>query len=410
MGDRVILHIDCNSFYASVEQVFRPELADVPMAVCGDPEGRHGIILAKNEKAKAYGVATAETIWQAKRKCPDLVLVPPRMDEYRRFSRRINAIYAEYTDMVEPFSLDESWLDVTASRQLFGDGKTIADTIRRRVREEIGVTVSVGVSFNKVFAKLGSDYKKPDATTVFLRKDMEKTVWTLPVNSLLFVGRSAANTLAKSHIETIGDLARTDRDLLVRLLGKLGDTLSDYARGLDDAPVAKLGDVREVKSVGNGMTFRRDLVTEEDIRVGLHVLCDSVAHRLRRSGLRAWTVQVTIKDTDLKSITRQTTLSRATDLSSEMLTAAMTLTMANRPKAIRMLTVTVSGLTDQTTGEQISLFADEQLPDVDRQRRLEHTLDRLRDRYGWSSVRPGATLQNDLGIAESAPRGAEDED
>lgn len=410
MGDRVILHIDCNSFYASVEQVFRPELADVPMAVCGDPEGRHGIILAKNEKAKAYGVATAETIWQAKRKCPDLVLVPPRMDEYRRFSRRINAIYAEYTDMVEPFSLDESWLDVTASQQLFGDGKTIADTIRRRVREEIGVTVSVGVSFNKVFAKLGSDYKKPDATTVFLRKDMEKTVWTLPVNSLLFVGRSAANTLAKSHIETIGDLARTDRDLLVRLLGKLGDTLSDYARGLDDAPVAKLGDVREVKSVGNGMTFRRDLVTEEDIRVGLHVLCDSVAHRLRRSGLRAWTVQVTIKDTDLKSITRQTTLSRATDLSSEMLTAAMTLTMANRPKAIRMLTVTVSGLTDQTTGEQISLFADEQLPDVDRQRRLEHTLDRLRDRYGWSSVRPGATLQNDLGIAESAPRGAEDED
>ena len=410
MGDRVILHIDCNSFYASVEQVFRPELADVPMAVCGDPEGRHGIILAKNEKAKAYGVATAETIWQAKRKCPDLVLVPPRMDEYRRFSRRINAIYAEYTDMVEPFSLDESWLDVTASQQLFGDGKTIADTIRRRVREEIGVTVSVGVSFNKVCAKLGSDYKKPDATTVFLRKDMEKTVWTLPVNSLLFVGRSAANTLAKSHIETIGDLARTDRDLLVRLLGKLGDTLSDYARGLDDAPVAKLGDVREVKSVGNGMTFRRDLVTEEDIRVGLHVLCDSVAHRLRRSGLRAWTVQVTIKDTDLKSITRQTTLSRATDLSSEMLTAAMTLTMANRPKAIRMLTVTVSGLTDQTTGEQISLFADEQLPDVDRQRRLEHTLDRLRDRYGWSSVRPGATLQNDLGIAESAPRGAEDED
>ena len=410
MGDRVILHIDCNSFYASVEQVFRPELADVPMAVCGDPEGRHGIILAKNEKAKAYGVATAETIWQAKRKCHDLVLVPPRMDEYRRFSRRINAIYAEYTDMVEPFSLDESWLDVTASQQLFGDGKTIADTIRRRVREEIGVTVSVGVSFNKVFAKLGSDYKKPDATTVFLRKDMEKTVWTLPVNSLLFVGRSAANTLAKSHIETIGDLARTDRDLLVRLLGKLGDTLSDYARGLDDAPVAKLGDVREVKSVGNGMTFRRDLVTEEDIRVGLHVLCDSVAHRLRRSGLRAWTVQVTIKDTDLKSITRQTTLSRATDLSSEMLTAAMTLTMANRPKAIRMLTVTVSGLTDQTTGEQISLFADEQLPDVDRQRRLEHTLDRLRDRYGWSSVRPGATLQNDLGIAESAPRGAEDED
>ena len=409
MGDRVILHIDCNSFYASVEQVFRPELAEVPMAVCGDPEGRHGIILAKNEKAKAYGIATAETIWQAKRKCPELVLVPPRMDEYRRFSRRINAIYADYTDMVEPFSLDESWLDVTGSQQLFGDGKTIADTIRRRVREEIGVTVSVGVSFNKVFAKLGSDYKKPDATTMFLREDVPQKVWPLPVTSLLFVGRSAAATLEKSHIYTIGDLARADRELLVRLLGKLGDTLCDYARGLDDSPVAKLGDSREIKSVGNGMTFRRDLASEEDIRLGLHVLCDSVAHRLRRSGLRGWTVQVTIKDTNLKSITRQTTLPRATDLSSEMLEAAMALTLANRPAAIRMLTVTVSGLTDDTTGEQTSLFAEEQLPDLDNRRRLEHTLDRLRDRYGWSSVRPGATLQNDLGIDESAPRGADDE-
>ena len=410
MGDRVILHIDCNSFYASVEQVFRPELANLPMAVCGDPEGRHGIILAKNEKAKAYGVATAETIWQAKRKCPDLVLVPPRMSEYRRFSRRINELYAEYTDMVEPYSLDESWLDVTASQHLFGDGKTIADTIRRRVREEIGITVSVGVSFNKVFAKLGSDYKKPDATTVFSREEMESKVWSLPVTSLLFVGRSAAKTLARSHIETIGDLARTDREVLVHLLGKLGDTLCDYARGLDDSPVAKIGDTREIKSVGNGMTFRRDLLNEEDIRIGLRALCDSVAHRLRRSGLCGWTVQVTIKDTDLKSITRQITLPHATDLSSEMLTAAMTLTMANRPKAIRMLTVTVSGLTDSAVGEQTSLFEDEQLPDLDRQRRLEHTLDRLRDRYGWCSVRSGATLQNDLGIEQSAPRGAEDEE
>lgn len=406
MKDRVILHADCNGFFASVEQVFRPELCDVPMAVCGDPENRHGIILAKNEKAKAYGIQTAETVWQAKRKCPDLVLVPPHMDEYRRFSRRINAIYADYTDMVEPFSIDESWLDVTGSQQLFGDGKTIADTIRRRVREEIGVTVSIGVSFNKIFAKLGSDYKKPDATTVFLREDVEERIWPLPVTDLLFVGRSAAATLERARIRTIGDLAQADRELLVKLLGKMGDTLCDYARGLDDSPVAKIGEEREVKSVGNGMTFRRDLVTEDDIRLGLHGLCDSVAQRLRRSGLRGWTVQVTIKDANLKSITRQTTLPHATDLSAEIWQTAVELTLANRPAAIRMLTVTVSGLTDEQGGEQVSLFDEDELPDLDRQRRLEHTLDTLRDRYGWSAVRPGATIKNDIGVDDEAPKGA----
>ncbi|MBQ3132905.1 MAG: DNA polymerase IV [Clostridia bacterium] len=410
MKDRVILHVDCNSFFASVEQVFRPELADVPMAVCGDPENRHGIILAKNEKAKAYGIVTAETVWQAKRKCPSLVLVPPHMEEYRRFSRRINDIYADFTDMVEPFSLDESWLDVTGSQQLFGDGKTIADTIRRRIREEIGVTVSVGVSFNKVFAKLGSDYKKPDATTVFGREEMELIVWKLPVTDLLFVGKSAAATLDRARIRTIGDLAHADRELLVKLLGKLGDTLSDYARGLDDSPVAKLGENREIKSVGNGMTFRRDLVSEEDIRSGLHGLCDSVAYRLRKSGLRGWTVQVTIKDADLKSITRQTTLPHSTDLSAEIWQTAIKLTLDNRPAAIRMLTVTVSGLTDKPDGEQISLFAEEELPDLDRQRRLENTLDSLRGRFGWDAVTPGAALKNDIGVGGGASHGAEDGD
>ena len=190
MMDRTILHCDCNGFYASVECYFHPELKKVPMAVCGDPESRHGIILAKNELAKGYGVITAETVWQAKRKCPSLVLVPPRRKDYVAFSRRINAIYQEYTDLVEPFGIDESWLDVTASRRLFGDGKTIADTLRRRIREEVGVTISVGVSFNKVFAKLGSDYQKPDATTIIDRENFRQIVWPLPVEALLFVGKS----------------------------------------------------------------------------------------------------------------------------------------------------------------------------------------------------------------------------
>ncbi|MBO5917332.1 MAG: DNA polymerase IV, partial [Oscillospiraceae bacterium] len=206
--ERVIFHCDLNSFFASVELLDHPELRHLPVAVCGDPEGRHGIILAKNEPAKAVGVRTAETIWQAKRKCPELVLLPSHHDRYREFSRRVNAIYEEFTDRVEPFGIDESWLDVTGKLHLFGgDAQALADRIRARVRTELGLTVSVGVSFNKVFAKLGSDYKKPDATTVIGREDVERMVFPLPVTDLLFVGRAAAQELARYGVHTIGQLA-----------------------------------------------------------------------------------------------------------------------------------------------------------------------------------------------------------
>ena len=240
--ERIIFHCDLNSFYASVELLDHPELRHLPVAVCGDPESRHGIILAKNEPAKKFRVQTAETIWQAKRKCPDLVLLPAHHRVYREFSRRINRMYQDYTDLVEPFGIDESWLDVSGTLHLFGgDPTALADEIRRRMRQEFGLTISVGVSFNKVFAKLGSDYKKPDATTCITRENFRQMVWPLPVGDLLYVGRAAAETMKKFGVRTIGDLARFDRESLFHLLGRHGAQLHDYANGLDRAPVAPAG-------------------------------------------------------------------------------------------------------------------------------------------------------------------------
>ena len=258
--ERTILHCDCNSFYASVETQLDPTLADGPSAVCGDPESRHGIILAKNEKAKAFGVQTAETIWQAKRKCPDLRLVAPHREEYVKYSRRCNELYLQYTDLVDPFGIDESFLDVTGSMHLFGTGEQIADELRRRMREEVGLTISVGVSFNRAFAKLGSDYKKPDATTVFSRENFRERVWPLPVNTLLYVGKRAAARLDGLGVHTIGDLAACEPAFVHGIFGKQGDMLLRYARGEDDEPVRSFYAEREVKSVGNGMTFAHNLL------------------------------------------------------------------------------------------------------------------------------------------------------
>ena len=275
--DRVILHCDCNGFFASVETLLNPSLADVPMAVAGDPESRHGIILAKNEKAKKYGVATAEPIWQAKQKCPDLVCVLPHHDMYHRISQRVNAIYLDYTDLVDPFGIDESFLDITGSLKLFGmTPREMADDIRARVRHEIGITISVGVSFCRVFAKLGSDYKKPDATTVIDRENFRTVAYPLPVSALLFAGKRTTDALAQLGVRTIGDLAAAERRLLVERLGEAGDTLWKYANGLDDEPVRAYDDRPAPKSVGNGMTFRRDIAGEREIRAGVMALADSV--------------------------------------------------------------------------------------------------------------------------------------
>ncbi len=399
-AQRWVFHCDCNSFYASVELLHRPELRAVPTAVCGDPAHRRGIILAKNEAAKKYGVQTAETVYSALKKCPELHLLAPHHDEYRRYSRTGNAIYAAYTDRVEPFGIDESWLDMTGTWHLFGDSPAaVADRIRRQVKEETGLTLSVGVSFNKVFAKLGSDYKKPDATTVIGPEDWKRIVWPLPVGSLLYVGGSARQTLAGLGVRTIGQLAAQDPETLRHTLGKLGAELSNYARGLDDAPVRGADERPEVKSVGNSMTFARDLVTLDDVRAGAGALADEVAARLRGHGLYCTAVQVIIKDTQLKSISRQKQLPRASHLAADIGKAAVELVRGNwdgRP--IRMLSVTALGLTDGSL-VQLSLFDQGGGPADGRRENLEKSLDAIRHKFGKHAIASAGVLNNDIGLA-----------
>ena len=392
-ADRIILHCDLNSFYASVELLSRPDLHDVPVAVCGDPTTRHGIILAKNEHAKRFGVKTAETIWQAKKKCPDLVLLPSHHDLYRQFSRRVNAIYEQYTDLVEPFGIDESWLDITGTAHLFGgDPKAIADSIRRRIREELGLTLSVGVSFNKVFAKLGSDYKKPDATTVISRDNWRSIVWPLPVGDLLFVGHAVQKILHAHGVETIGQLAGCKPEMLETLLGKAGHQLYVYANGLDRDPVRAPDDQEPVKSVGNGNTFRENLTTRTQVRNGIAMLSDSVAGRLRACGMYAGGVQVTIRTPDFKTITRQKQFPSSTHLMRDLAQGAMELVEKawSPPTPIRMLTVTAIHLTpDQQTYEQVDLFTQENSPKNQRQETLEKTMDAIRGRFGSGAIQFG---------------------
>ena len=413
--DRTILHCDCNSFFASVECVFRPELKTVPMAVCGNPENRHGIILAKNELAKKAGVVTAETVWQARQKCPELVLIPPRHQEYVRFSGLVNAIYQRYTDQVEPFSIDESWLDVTGSRALFGSGETIADAIRKAVREELGITVSAGVSFNKIFAKMGSDYKKPDATTVISRENYRQLLWPLPISEMIFVGKASRTALRELGIYTIGDLARAEPSLLLVRLGKIGGILSTYARGEDQSPVTSIYDEpEEPKSVGNGMTFRRDLSGEDDLRIGVLYLADSVAARLRRHELRCRTVAVTVKDPKFHTVSKQKILPRSTDLAKTIAEVSLELIRScwNPSSPIRSITITASRF-HESGGDQLSLFQSaEEIKDPGKRERLEQALDQVRSRYGRSAVSFGRILKNDIGIGEKGstnPKGAEND-
>ena len=387
--DRVILHCDCNNYFASVELLDKPELRDQPVAVAGDPEGRHGIILAKNQIAKNYGVQTAETLWQAKKKCPGLILLPPHMDKYRAMSRRVNAIYLDYTDQVEAFSIDESWLDVTASRNLFGDGAAIADLLRRRVREELGITISVGVSWNKTFAKMGSDYKKPDATTVITRENVSQILYPLPVTDLIFVGKSSGQVLARHGIHTIGDLAACSMAEAEAWLGKGGKGLWLAARGLDDSPVRCYGEREAVKSVGNGMTYPQDLVGREACIAGLTPLCESVGARLRAQHLKCRTITLQIKDPQLKVISRQKPVDPPTNLTRYLLREVIQLLESAWPEdaPVRLFTVTAGSLMDESAPVTAQLSFLEEAPREDpRQRRLEQALDGLRNRFGQDAI------------------------
>ena len=388
--ERVILHCDLNCFYASVELLSHEDLRDVPMAVCGNPASRHGIILAKNEPAKQFGVQTAETIWQAKKKCPNLALLPPHHDLYRDYSRKVNAIYEQYTDLVEPFGIDESWLDLTGTAHLFGgDPRQIADTLRARVKQELGLTLSVGVSFNKVFAKLGSDYKKPDATTVISPENWKDLVWPLPAGDLLFVGQAARKLLRQYGVETIGQLAACKPEMLETLMGKMGTQLWGYANGLEQERVRSRYEREIVKSVGNGSTFSQNLTTEAQARSGIAVLADSVAMRLRHLGLYAGGVQVTVRDPAFHNRSRQTQFAAPTHLMRDLTNGAMELlhSLWKPPAPIRMLTVTAIHLVeDQDAYEQVDLFGAAAAPQQEKQEKLEAAMDRIRGKYGTAAI------------------------
>ena len=390
MADRVIFHCDLNCFFASVELLDKPALREVPVAVCGDPASRHGIILAKNEPAKRRGVQTAETVWQAKQKCPNLILLPPHHGLYAQYSRRINTIYGQYTDLVEPFGIDESWLDVTGSLHLFGgDARQLADDIRARLRQEVGLTISVGVSFNKVFAKLGSDYKKPDATTVISRENWRDIVWPLPVGDLLFVGRAAQRTLGQYGVETIGQLAACKPEMLEQLMGKMGVQLYRYANGLDDAPVRPQHQREPVKSVGNSTTFPENLTRWEEIRSGLQLLSDSVAGRLRKEGLYCGGVAVAVKDAQFRTVSRQMRLGTPTHLMRDIFEAAQELTRRiwKAPTPVRLLSVTALYITDSADSyQQLDLLAGDAPLRDQRQEQLESAMDTIRGKYGRDAI------------------------
>ena len=398
MGQRVIFHCDLNCFFASVELLDKPALWDVPVAVCGDPKSRHGIILAKHEPAKKRGVQPAETVWRAKKKWPVLVLLPPHHELYEVYSRRVNEIYGRFTDLVEPFGIDESWLDVTGSLHLFGgDARALADRIRATVKAETGLTVSVGVSFNKVFAKLGSDLKKPDATTVIPPEGWRDIVWPLPVGDMLFAGRSTQRVLGQYGIETIGQLAACPEEMAEQLLGKMGGQLWRYANGLDNSPV-RPGHQREpVKSVGNGTTFPTDLVRWEQIRQGLAPLCDSVATRLRRQRLYAGGVSVTLKGADFKTVSRQTRLDEPTHLMRDIWETAQELARQiwKAPTPIRAMTVTALYVTeDGQAYRQLDLLGQASAKRSERQEKLESAVDAIREKYGSGAIRFGQTQRH----------------
>ncbi len=393
MTEKVILHSDMNSFYASVEMLHHPEFHGQPLAVGGDPQARHGIVLTANYIAKKKGVKTGMALWQARQICPEIVFVPPRMDLYLRFSKMAREIYSEYTDLIEPYGIDEAWLDVTAS-SFKGDGMKIAQEISSRIKYELGVTVSIGISWNKIFAKLGSDYKKPDAITNFNHDNYKDIVWNLPVSDLLYVGRSTNQKLRKLDINTIGNLANADTYILEQHLGKMGIILWGFANGYEDDPVCKEGYEAPVKSIGNSTTTPRDLETDLDVWITIMALSESVSARLRKHGFKCRTVEITIRDSDLQSVTRQIHVEEPTNITDEIAKTAYLLFKKNHiwNKTIRSLGVRAAELVLDTIPVQLSLF-DDQIK-KEKMEKMDRAVDDIRRRFGYFSIQRAAMYQD----------------
>ncbi len=384
--ETIILHADLNSFYASVECLYNPAIRNLPVAVCGNVENRHGIVLAKNQQAKAVGIRTGEAVWQAKLKAANLVVVPPHYDRYLRFGNLAREIYCSYSEKVQPFGMDEAWIDISFPGRTMDQGYEIAEKIRRHIKFELGITVSIGVSFNKVFSKLGSDMKKPDAVTVIDRDNYKDKVWPLDVGELLYVGYATKRKLNSWNINTIGELANIDVVFIREKLGKCGTILKDYAMGNDYSPVENTEHETIIKSIGNSTTPPKDLCSTEDIKITSFVLAESVARRLREHGLKGKTVQIYIRDCDLESFERQGQLSDYTNISSEIADRAMKLVKANWyfNKPVRSFGIRVTDLASSKGPIQISIFKEEnkRFKTMD----LEYSIDSIRKRYGPYAV------------------------
>lgn len=399
---RVILHSDCNCFYASVECLYNPSIRNKPVAVSGNPENRHGIILTKNEIAKKYGVKTGEPIWQSKLKCPELITVTPHFDLYKRFSKMTRQIYSEYSDRVESFGLDEAWIDVTASERFIGKGENIAREINSRIKKELGITVSIGVSFNKIFAKFGSDYKKPDAITVINKDNYKDIIWNSPAQDLLYVGKATKKKMNALGIYTIGDIANTPIENLRFNFGKWGDVLWAFSNGYDTSPVLMENQQESVKSIGNSTTAPRDLENFQDVKAIMTVLCDSVCRRLRAQGFKAKTIQITIRDKFLLSFSRQMTLSTYSNITKQITESALKLFSQsyNWRAPIRSLGISVSDFVEDSCPYQISLLNDE--TKNQKLESLDKTVDTLKNRFGNYSLLT-ANLLNDPDLSHFNP-------
>ena len=410
--ERIVIHSDLNNFYASVERILNPDLAGKPLAVCGSKEERKGIVLAKSEEAKRFGVKTGDTVWQAERKCPNLVTVPPHFDKYMEYSRKVRAIYARYTDLIEGYGIDECWLDVTHSTLIFpkfqpkfievnGEKhfsdeylRFLGDTIREEVKGELGVTVSCGVSFNKVFAKLGSDLKKPDGTSVISYLNFKQVVSGLPVEDLLFVGKATTEKLRGMGLTTIGRLASANDGIIKSTFGKMGETLLKYARGQDEDAVKHMDDKREYKSIGNSSTYPEDIQSLKKVERLLYVLSESVAARLRETdqGL-ADTVHLWVRDSNLNSISVQKKV-RHTALCGEIARHAFDLFCENvkPPFKVRALGVTVSGFDNGTS----QMTFDESFGNYQKLEKVERTVDEIRKKHGYDKLQRGIVAEDPI--------------
>lgn len=390
---RKIFHIDINHCYAQIEEMRCPELRNVPMAVGGHEEKRHGIILAKNDIAKKLGIKTGESLREAKEKCPDLLIIPPDYDAYIYYTNAVKKIYYEYSDCVESFGLDEAWIDYTNSEHLFGDSVQCAASIQKRVLQEIGLTVSVGVSWNKVFAKLGSDMKKPYGLTVITKENYKDTVWPLPAEDLMYVGPATSHKLHGRGILTIGDLAQYPVVYLKKAMGVAGEMIHAFANGLDTSTVSKTAYQAPIKSIGNAITMVHDVSSLEEIRPVYYVLCEAVASRLREAGMEGDTISISLRNADLNWFVMQRKRAQKTNVSSEIMAEAESMLAAyDFISPLRAVGISVSSLSKDNGTRQLSLFQDEERHEKDR--RIDQAMDDIRDHYGFYAIRRACTLKD----------------